>query len=121
MLLTGPNRSPRASIRSGAIKSWNKFQGYEYPVIIENMMNLEFLCWAAKVSGNRRFRDICLTHTDNTMKNYYRPDYSSYHVVCYNPDGYGRRQKTAQEAADNSAWARGQARGYGHVPRNQRP
>ncbi|RYF46010.1 MAG: glucuronyl hydrolase, partial [Cytophagaceae bacterium] len=53
---------------------------------------------------------------DNTLKNHFRPDNSSYHVVCYNPDGTVAAKKTAQGAADNSAWARGQAWGlYGYT------
>ncbi|UFH53511.1 glycoside hydrolase family 88 protein [Spirosoma sp. KNUC1025] len=117
IMLTGAKSlSTRFDPKVGLIKSWNKFQTYNYPVIIDNMMNLEFLFWAAKRSGNKEFYNICITHADNTMKNHYRPDYSSYHVVCYNPDGTVAAKKTAQGAADNSAWARGQAWGlYGYT------
>ncbi|MBN8825284.1 MULTISPECIES: glycoside hydrolase family 88 protein [unclassified Spirosoma] len=115
IMLTGAKSlSTRFNPKVGVIKSWNKFQNYDYPVIIDNMMNLEFLFWAAKRSGNKEFYNICVTHADNTIKNHYRPDYSSYHVVCYNPDGTVAAKKTAQGYADNSAWARGQAWGlYG--------
>jgi uncharacterized protein YyaL (SSP411 family) len=80
------------------------------------MMNLEFLLWAAKESGNRKFRDISIRHADNTLKNHFRKDYSSYHVVCYDAGGKVIAKKTAQGAADESAWARGQAWGlYGYT------
>jgi len=117
ILLTGAKSlSTRFNPKVGVIKSWNKFQTYDYPVIIDNMMNLEFLFWATKTSGNKEFYNISVTHADNTMKNHYRPDYSSYHVVCYNPDGTVAAKKTAQGYADNSAWARGQAWGlYGYI------
>ncbi len=117
ILLTGAKSlATRFDPKVGVIKSWNKFQNYDYPVIIDNMMNLEFLFWAAKTSGNKAFYDLSVTHADNTMKNHYRPDYSSYHVVCYNPDGTVAARKTAQGYADNSAWARGQAWGlYGYT------
>lgn len=116
MLMGAKSLSTRFNPKVGVIKSWNKFQNYDYPVIIDNMMNLEFLFWAAKTSGNKEFYNIAVTHADNTMKNHYRPDYSSYHVVCYNPDGTVAAKKTAQGYADNSAWARGQAWGlYGFV------
>ncbi|GAB4023907.1 glycoside hydrolase family 88 protein [Spirosoma koreense] len=117
IMLTGAKSlATRFDPKVGVIKSWNKFQNYTYPVIIDNMMNLEFLFWAAKTSGNKDLYNICVTHADNTMKNHYRPDYSSYHVVCYNPDGTVAAKKTAQGAADNSAWARGQAWGlYGYT------
>ncbi|MCK8490904.1 MULTISPECIES: glycoside hydrolase family 88 protein [Spirosoma] len=117
IMLTGAKSlATRFDPKVGVIKSWNKFQNYNYPVIIDNMMNLEFLFWAAKESGNKELRNIAITHADNTLKNHFRPDHSSYHVVCYNSDGTVADKKTAQGAADNSAWARGQAWGlYGYT------
>ncbi|MBL0740437.1 glycoside hydrolase family 88 protein [Chryseolinea lacunae] len=117
ILLTGAQSlSTRFNPKVGVIKSWNDFHGYKYPVIIDNMMNLEFLFWAAKASGNKKFYDLSVTHADNTLKNHYRPDYSSYHVLCYDSVGNVIARKTAQGFADESAWARGQAWGlYGYV------
>lgn len=100
----------------GLIKSWDDHHGYKYPVIIDNMMNLEFLFWASKATGDKQFYHIAVTHADNTLKHHFRPDYSSYHVVCYAPDGTVLRKKTAQGYSDSSAWARGQAWGlYGYT------
>jgi len=84
-------------------------------VIIDNMMNLELLCEATKMSGNASFYKIAVTHANTTIKNHFRPDYSSYHVVNYNAaTGSVQQKKTAQGAADESAWARGQSWGlYG--------
>ena len=115
VMLTGAESlSTRFNPNVGVIKSWNKFLTYNYPVIIDNMMNLEFLLWASKNSDNKKFHDIAITHADNTIKNHYRPDNSSYHVVCYDSVGKVIARKTAQGAADGSAWARGQAWGlYG--------
>src|SRR3546814_18740779 len=81
------------------------------------MMNLEFLSWASKESGDNRFIDIALTHANTTMKNHFRPDHSSWHVVDYDPEtGAVRGQQTKQVFADSSAWARGQAWGlYGYT------
>lgn len=108
--------SARFNPKVGLIKSWEDFQGYKYPVIIDNMMNLEFLFWASKASGNKNYYTIGVTHADNTLKNHFRPDNSSYHVVCYDSSGNVLAKKTAQGAADNSAWARGQAWGlYGYT------
>ncbi|SEK38590.1 glycoside hydrolase family 88 protein [Parapedobacter koreensis] len=97
-----------------AIRSW---EGWTYPVIIDNMMNLEFLAQASTLSGDPKYRDIAMTHANTTIKNHYRPDYSSYHVIDYNPeDGSIVAKKTAQGAYDESAWARGQAWGlYGYI------
>lgn len=98
----------------GCIKSWDSKKP-EFLVIIDNMMNLELLFWATQVTGDSTFYKIAVTHANTTIKNHFRPDYSSYHVVNYNPEtGAVQQKRTAQGAADESAWARGQAWGlYG--------
>jgi unsaturated chondroitin disaccharide hydrolase len=86
-------------------------------VIIDNMMNLELLFWATRHSGDSSFYKIAVTHANTTLKNHYRPDHSSWHVVDYDPaTGNVNVKQTAQGFADYSAWARGQAWGlYGWV------
>ncbi len=93
----------------GVIKSWDKFRDFNYPVIVDNLMNLDYLTWASRVSGDSRFRNIAIRHADVTLKNHFRPDHSSYHVVCYGPKGEVEARKTHQGFADESVWARGQA------------
>ena len=117
IMLTGAaSLATRFNRSYGVIKSWDSWKGYDYPVIIDNMMNLELLFWAYKESANKKFYDICISHADNTLKNHFRKDYSSYHVVCYGEGGKVLAQKTHQGYADNSAWARGQAWGlYGYT------
>lgn len=105
----------------GAIKSWDSFRSwhgdstYTYPVIIDNMMNLELLFFAAQVSGNDTLRHIAVSHADKTLRWQVRPDGSCFHVVYYNPEnGAFIKGETAQGYADNSTWSRGQAWGiYG--------
>ncbi len=106
--------STRFNPKVGCIKSWNA-KPDDFLVIIDNMMNLELLFWATKETGDSSFYKIAVTHANTTMKNHYRPDYSSYHVVNYNPEtGAVKERKTAQGFANESAWARGQAWGlYG--------
>ncbi len=108
--------STRFNPVTGCIKSWNIFKSwhgnntYNFPVIIDNMMNLELLFFASKVTGDTSFRHIAVTHAENTMKNQIRSDYSSYHVVCYDTiTGKVAGRETAQGYADNSTWSRGQA------------
>lgn len=98
----------------GCIKSWDSKKP-EFIVIIDNMMNLELLFWATRVTGDSSFYKIAVTHANTTMKNHFRPDYSSYHLVVYDPEtGAVQHRRTAQGFADESAWARGQAWGlYG--------
>lgn len=101
---------------AGVIQSWNTdrgwqaLRGWECPVIIDNMMNLELLFEATRLSGDSTFHKIAVSHADATMKNHFRPDNSCYHVVDYDlEDGSIRHRQTAQGYADSSAWARGQA------------
>ena len=108
--------STRFNATTGCIKSWNRFVSwhgnatYSFPVIIDNMMNLEMLFFASKVSGDDTFRKIAIKHAETTMQNHFRPDYSSYHVVCYDSTtGKVVARETAQGYADNSTWSRGQA------------
>ncbi|MEW2923143.1 glycoside hydrolase family 88 protein [Muricauda sp. ANG21] len=106
-----------------SIKSWNRKKSWDgktiwhYPVIIDNMMNLELLFEASKLSGDPAFRNIAVEHAMTTMKNHYRKDFSSYHMVNYDPKtGEVLNKATVQGFADESSWARGQAWGlYGFV------
>lgn len=110
IMLTGAKSlATRFDPKVGLIKSWNNWKGFKYPVIVDNMMNLEFLFWAARESGNKEFYNISVTHADNTIKNHFRPDNSSYHVIAYGENGEVQKKGTHQGYADESAWARGQA------------
>ena len=105
----------RCDPRIGLIRSWD-FGEWNYPVIIDNMMNLEMLFWASKYTGDPVYRDVAIRHANITMQNHFRPDASSYHVVSYNDDGTVEIQGTFQGYSDSSAWARGQAWGlYGYT------
>jgi rhamnogalacturonyl hydrolase YesR len=100
----------------GSIRSWDHNRNkWAFPVIVDNMMNLELLIWAAEKSGDESLRDLSIQHAYTTLENHYRPDYSSYHVVDYNPEtGEVNQKNTHQGFSDESAWARGQAWGlYG--------
>jgi unsaturated chondroitin disaccharide hydrolase len=108
----------RFNPKVGCIRSWGKSDDTtSFRVIIDNMMNLELLMWAAKTTGDKTLSDIAVTHANTTMKNHFRPNYSSYHVIVYNPKtGAVMAKQTAQGAADESAWARGQSWGlYGYT------
>jgi unsaturated chondroitin disaccharide hydrolase len=106
--------STRFNTKVGCIKSWDSKPG-DFLVIIDNMMNLELLFWATRETGDSSFYKIAVTHANTTIKNHYRADYSSYHVINYNPEtGAVQEKKTAQGFANESAWARGQVWGlYG--------
>lgn len=118
VLLTGARSlATRYNPKIGCIQSWNSRRGWQFPVIIDNMMNLEFLMWAFRESGDSSFYNICVTHSDTTIKNHFRPDFSSYHVVSYDTaTGKVEIRQTHQGYSDESAWARGQVWGlYGYT------
>lgn len=98
----------RPSINS--IQSWDSSALYKCPVIIDNMMNLELLEWSSKNGGDKQLDTIAVNHANTTMRNHFRPDYSSFHVVDYNViTGAVMRKITRQGSSDSSAWSRGQA------------
>jgi unsaturated chondroitin disaccharide hydrolase len=94
----------------GCIKSWDNRKEWKFPVIIDNMMNLELLFEATKLSGDSSFYKVAVAHANTTLKNHFRADNSSYHVIDYDPEtGKVLHKQTHQGFADSSAWARGQA------------
>jgi unsaturated chondroitin disaccharide hydrolase len=110
--------SNRFNSKAGVIKSWDhNGDKWKYPVIIDNMMNLELLFEATKFTKDSSFYKIAVTHANTTLKNHFRPDFSSYHVIDYDTvSGNVRNKLTAQGYANESAWARGQAWGlYGYT------
>jgi len=118
LLQAAKTLSTRFNPNVDCIRSWDhNSDKWDFPVIIDNMMNLELLFWAAKESGNILYKDIAVSHAETTMKNHFRNDNSSYHVVDYNPEtGVIENKHTAQGYAHESAWSRGQAWGlYGYT------
>lgn len=98
----------RFNEKVGALRSWD-FGTWNYPVIIDNMMNLELLFVASKLTGISKYKNIAVEHANKTIDNHFRPDYTCWHVVSYNNDGTVERKQTFQGKNDNSSWARGQA------------
>lgn len=104
--------STRFNKTAGVLKSWDhNGDKWKFPVIIDNMMNLELLFEATKFTGDSSFYKIAISHADNTIKNHFRTDFSSYHVIDYDTTQNGKvlQKLTAQGYANESAWARGQA------------
>ncbi|MBO9202706.1 MULTISPECIES: glycoside hydrolase family 88 protein [Niastella] len=117
LLNSAKSLSTRFNPTVGCIKSWDSKNPSDFLVIIDNMMNLELLFEETKATGDSSFYKIAVTHANTTMKNHFRPDYSSYHVLNYDVNTGGvKEKKTAQGFANESAWARGQAWGlYGYT------
>lgn len=111
--------STRFNPTISAIRSWDTPEGHkwQYPIIIDNMMNLELLFTATEISGDSSFYHIAVNHAETTLKNHFREDNSSFHVVDYDiTSGAPRKKETHQGINDASAWARGQGWGlYGYT------
>lgn len=108
----------------GCIRSWDKLPppiieeqmpkdfDKDFLVIIDNMCNLDLLYFASYLNGDLRLSTIATKHAETTLKNHFRDDWSSYHVVQYNSQtGKVDSRYTAQGFADESAWSRGQSWG----------
>lgn len=106
----------RFNEKVGCIRSWDS-KPEQFMVIIDNMMNLELLFAATRLTGDSSFYRIAVTHANTTMANHFRPDYSSYHLIIYDSKtGQVQKKQSVQGAADESAWARGQSWGlYGYT------
>ncbi|MBL0745796.1 glycoside hydrolase family 88 protein [Chryseolinea lacunae] len=123
LLNSARSLSSRYSTTVGGIKSWDneirsvKNDAFNFPIIIDNMMNLELLLKAFHATGDSSFYHIATSHADLTIRNHFRDDGSSYHVIDYDSlTGIVKRRLTHQGFSDESAWARGQAWGlYGYV------
>jgi unsaturated chondroitin disaccharide hydrolase len=103
--------STRFNKTIGCLRSWDHNKDkWDFPVIIDNMMNLELLFAATKLTGDSSFYKIAVSHANITIKNHFRPDYSSYHVIDYDSTtGNVRKKNTHQGYSHESAWSRGQA------------
>ena len=103
--------SGRFNPTTGCIRSWDHSkEKWDFPVIIDNMMNLELLFEATVLTGDSLFYKIAVSHANTTMKNHFRPDFSCYHVIDYDSlTGKVMKKNTHQGYAHESAWARGQA------------
>jgi unsaturated chondroitin disaccharide hydrolase len=114
ILQAAASLSTRFNPKVGCIRSWS-FGRWQFPVIIDNMMNLEMLFWASKISGDPKYREIAIQHANTTLKNHFRDNMSSYHLVDYDTiTGKPVKKQTYQGLNDESSWARGQAWGlYG--------
>ena len=100
----------------GAIKSWD-LEGatdarrtWRYPVIVDNLMNLDMLFWASSHGGDPAWRQVAERHALTSSKAHVRDDGSTVHVALFDPtSGALTGRVTWQGYADTSVWARGQA------------
>jgi len=101
----------RFNPKIGCIRSWDhNSDKWQFPVIIDNMMNLELIFWAFKETNDSAYYNIAVSHANRTLENHFRNDFSSFHVVDYDSlTGQVIQKNTHQGYSDNSSWSRGQA------------
>ena len=108
LIETADNLCSRFNEQVGCILSWD-FGHWNYPVIIDNMMNLDLLFSASKLSGDPKYKEVAIKHANKTMPNHFRDNYTCWHVVSYNDDGTVEMKETFQGKNHDSSWSRGQA------------
>ena len=110
VLITGSNSlMTRFHPEIGLIKSWDSRKEWQYPVIIDNMLNLEMLCEVSKITGENSYKKASVSHANKTLENHFRDDNSCFHVINYDSiSGKVISKETHQGFSNSSAWARGQ-------------
>ncbi|WRT63807.1 uncharacterized protein IL334_000732 [Kwoniella shivajii] len=120
----------RYSESAGCIRSWDSMSNVHdgdkytlnnmdehYLVIIDNMMNLDMLYEATKLTGDERYAKVATRQAEKSLISHVRKDYTTYHVANFDQKtGLPMELRTAQGYADESVWSRGQAwaiYGYG--------
>lgn len=116
LLQSAKTLATRFNPKVGCIRSWDhNSDKWDYPVIIDNMLNLELLFWASRETRDQRYYNMAVSHAEKTLENHFREDYSTFHVVSYDTiTGNPVKKNTHQGYSNESSWARGQAWGlYG--------
>eukprot|EP00122_Pirum_gemmata_P017418 Pgem_evm1s16309 len=108
--------SLRYNEKVGLLQSWqpgkrciddSDYQA-DYPVIIDNMMNLELLFKVAERNNDETLKNIAISHALKTADIHVRSDGSVYHVVDFNnKNGEVLKKCTYQGLHDESSWTRG--------------
>ena len=94
------------------IPAWDPSEGQEYLAlaIVDTVMNLPIVYWAANEINDSRMREIAVQTAETIRTQHIRPDGATYHVVDHDPDtGEVTHRGTHQGRHDNSCWTRGQA------------
>ena len=117
IIQTANSLSKRFNETIGCTRSWGGVNdNSKFLVIVDNMMNLELLFWAAKNGGDQKYHEMAVRHAETTMQHHVRDDGSTFHVIDFNFDGTVKSKYTHQGYRDWSTWSRGQAWGiYGFV------
>ena len=115
-ILAADNLLSRFHEKGNFIQAWGAYgDRTKHRLIIDCLMNLPLLYWAAQETSDDKYRKIAELHTKTSLQNLVRDDFSTYHTYYFDPDtGKPEKGVTAQGYKDSTPWARGQAWGvYG--------
>ena len=90
------------------IRAWNSDKiGW---VVIDSMMNIPLLYWAARETGDPRFKDIADMHAETISTKLVREDGSCNHIAVLDPEtGDVLDLPAGQGYQSGSSWSRGQS------------
>lgn len=90
------------------IRAWNgDRQGI---AIVDCLMNLPLLYWAAEENGTNAWKQIAMEHSNMALKYILRPDGSCNHMIDMDPEtGEYKSNPGGQGYESGSSWSRGQA------------
>ena len=112
LIQTAESLAERYSPIVGCTRSWSWGQYGNpdiFPVVVDNMMNLEILFWATAHGGRQELYDMAVSHAYKTIENHVRGDGTTNHIVIYDPcDGSVIRTEGRPGYDANSCWSRGQ-------------
>ena len=98
--------------RPGILQAWGAMNDPDQRgrTIVDSLMNTPLLYWASQVSGDERYQNAACRHASQLAKYFVRPNSTTFHTFYFDAEtGAARFGQTAQGAADDSCWARGQA------------
>jgi unsaturated chondroitin disaccharide hydrolase len=113
-LLAAERLAARSFSPGGYIQAWGRMDEvnphFAGLAIIDCMMNLPLLYWAAEESADRHFYNVALAHAEVTRRHFVRPDGSVCHAFRFDPAS-GRPVRPDNVCGYNvdSHWARGAA------------
>jgi unsaturated chondroitin disaccharide hydrolase len=94
----------------GVISMGDWIPSMKLPIVIDTMMDIELLVWAARNGGNPVWEIMAVSHAKVAMQDLLRGDGSTYQAANFDPTtGQLLWLGTLQGYSNTSTWARGQA------------
>jgi len=94
---------------TGTFNSWPYYSQTYTTTIIDNMMSIELMFYAAKNGGSANWYNMAYQHALKAMNQQIRADGSTYQGVEYNANGTVHNYFTSDGFSTDSTWSRGQA------------